>query len=47
MNKYNTSLSSLTGGRGMFRMNFNAYEKVPADVQEALLKAYEAEQEEE
>jgi elongation factor G len=31
----------------MFRMSFNAYEKVPADVQEALLKAYEAEQEEE
>lgn len=47
MNKYNTSLSSLTGGRGIFRMNFNAYEKVPADVQDALLKAYEAEQEEE
>jgi elongation factor G len=47
MNKYNTSLSSLTGGRGMFSMSFNAYEKVPADVQEALLKAYEAEQEEE
>ncbi len=47
MNKYATSLSSLTGGRGMFRMAFNAYEKVPADVQEALLKAYEAEQEEE
>jgi len=47
MNKYNTSLSSLTGGRGMFKMSFNAYEKVPADVQEALLKAYEAEQEEE
>lgn len=47
MNKYSTSLSSLTGGRGLFKMSFNAYEKVPADVQEALLKAYEAEQEEE
>jgi elongation factor G len=47
MNRYATSLSSLTGGRGMFSMSFNAYEKVPADVQEALLKAYEAEQEEE
>ncbi len=47
MNKYNTSLSSLTGGRGLFKMSFNAYEKVPADVQEALLKAYEAEQDEE
>ncbi len=47
MNKYNTSLSSLTGGRGMFKMSYNAYEKVPSDVQDALLKAYEAEQEEE
>ena len=47
MNKYNTSLSSLTGGKGMFKMNFNSYEKVPADVQDALLKAYEAEQEDE
>lgn len=47
MNKYNTSLSSLTGGKGMFKMSFNAYEKVPADVQDALLKAYEAEQDEE
>ena len=47
MNKYNTSLSSLTGGKGMFKMSFNAYEKVPSDVQDALLKAYEAEQEEE
>lgn len=47
MNKYNTSLSSLTGGKGMFKMNFNSYEKVPSDVQDALLKAYEAEQEDE
>jgi len=47
MNKYATSLSSVTGGRGMFKMTFNSYEKVPADVQEELLKAYEAEQEEE
>jgi elongation factor G len=47
MNKYATSLSSVTGGRGLFRMTYNTYEKVPADVQEELLKAYEAEQEEE
>lgn len=47
MNKYATSLSSVTGGRGLFKMAFNSYEKVPADVQEELLKAYEAEQEEE
>ncbi|HPR32311.1 MAG TPA: elongation factor G [Prolixibacteraceae bacterium] len=47
MNKYSTSLSSLTGGRGWFTLTFDAYEKVPADVQEELLKAYEAEQKEE
>ena len=47
MNKYTTSLSSITGGRGVFAMSFDGYEKVPSDVQEELLKAYEAEQEEE
>ena len=47
MNKYATSLSSVTGGRGLFKMTYNTYEKVPADVQEELLKAYEAEQEDE
>ena len=47
MNKYNTSLSSITGGRGVFNISFDGYEKVPAEVQDELLKAYEAEQEEE
>ena len=47
MNKYTTSLSSITGGRGVFSISFDGYEKVPADVQDELLKAYEAEQEEE
>ena len=47
MDKYATSLSSVTGGRGLFKMTYNTYEKVPADVQEELLKAYEAEQEDE
>jgi len=47
MNKYTTSLSSLTGGRGWFDMEYDAYEKVPAEVQDELLKAYEAEQSEE
>jgi elongation factor G len=47
MNKYSTSLSSLTGGRGWFTLTFDAYEKVPSDVQDELLKAYEAEQDEE
>ncbi len=47
MNKYSTSLSSLTGGRGRFTMKFAEYEKVPQEVQEELLAAYAAEQEDE
>ena len=47
MDRYTTSLSSLTGGRGYFQMEFDAYEKVPAEVQEELLKAYAEEQAEE
>jgi elongation factor G len=41
MSSYSTSLSSITGGRASFNMKFAAYELVPADVQEKLLKAYE------
>ncbi len=44
MNKYSTSLSSITQGRAMFTLKFSNYEKVPAEVQDELLKAYEAEQ---
>lgn len=44
MYKYSTSLSSVTQGRAMFSLRFSNYEKVPAEVQEELLKAYEAEQ---
>jgi len=47
MNKYSTSLSSITQGRAMFTLKFANYEKVPAEIQEELLKAYEAEQVEE
>ncbi len=47
MNKYTTSLSSITGGRGVFSMEYDNYEKVPSDVQDELLKAYAEEQEEE
>lgn len=47
MNKYSTSLSSLTGGRAMYTMKFGEYTAVPGDIQEELLKAYEAEQKEE
>jgi elongation factor G len=47
LNRYATSLSSITSGRGMFSMSFDAYQQVPADVQTALLKKYEEEQDEE
>ena len=40
MSSYSTSLSSISGGRASFTMKFAAYELVPTDVQEKLLKAY-------
>jgi elongation factor G len=47
MYKYSTSLSSLTSGSATFTMKFADYQQVPADVQEKLLKAYEAEEKDE
>ncbi len=44
MNKYSTSLSSITSGRGSYNMSYNDYQQVPMDVQTALLKAYEESQ---
>ena len=41
MNKYSTSLSSLTSGRATYGLKFADYQQVPSDVQTALLKAYE------
>ncbi len=46
MSNYSTSLSSLTGGRASFTMKFSEYELVPSDVQDRLLKEYEAEDDE-
>lgn len=46
MSSYSTSLSSITGGRSSFTMDFNSYELVPGDVQERLLKEYAESQEE-
>lgn len=46
MNKYSTALSSITNGRAMFSMSFDEYSQVPGDLQDELLKTYEAEQEE-
>ena len=47
MDRYSTSLSSLTSGRGTFTMKFAEYAQVPADVQQRLLKEYEESQKEE
>ena len=45
MSNYSTSLSSITGGSASFTMKFASYELVPTDVQDKLLKEYEAQQE--
>ncbi len=47
MNRYSTALSSLTSGRGTYTMSFAEYQQVPADVQTALLKAYEEQEKDE
>jgi elongation factor G len=47
MNKYSTALSSITGGRAMYTMKFSEYTQVPGDVQDAVIKAYSEEEEEE
>jgi len=47
MNKYSTALSSITGGRAMYSMKFAEYAQVPGDVQDAVIKAYSEEEEEE
>ncbi len=45
MSNYSTSLSSITGGRASFIMSFASYELVPGDVQDKLIKDFEAGQE--
>jgi elongation factor G len=44
MNKYSTTLSSLTSGRGTFSMKYAEYAQVPSDIQTVLLKKYEEEE---
>jgi elongation factor G len=46
MSTYSTSLSSISGGRASFSMRFASYELCPMDVQDKLLKEYEAMQKE-
>ena len=47
MSSYSTALSSLTGGRASFIMKFSSYELVPTDIQDKLIKDFEAKQTEE
>ncbi len=47
MSSYSTALSSLTGGRASFTMKFASYELVPSDIQDKLIKEFEAKQNEE
>ena len=47
MNKYATTLSSLSSGRATFTMTFAEYQQVPAEVQDKLLTAYEAQEKDE
>lgn len=47
LSSYSTSLSSLSGGRASFSMKFASYELVPMDIQDKLLKEYEASKKEE
>ncbi len=44
--KYATALSSISGGRATFEMEFAEYAPVPGDIQTELIKAHEAEEEE-
>lgn len=45
ISKYATALSSISGGRATFEMEFDEYSQVPGDLQNDLIKAYEDEQE--
>ena len=45
MNRYSTSLSSLTSGRGTYTMSYAEYAQVPGDVQEKLIKEFESAEE--
>jgi len=42
--KYATALSSISGGRATFEMEFDEYGPVPGDIQNDLIKTYEEEQ---
>ncbi|KGN79577.1 elongation factor G [Porphyromonadaceae bacterium COT-184 OH4590] len=47
VSSYSTALSSISGGRASFAMKFSSYELCPTDVQDKLIKEYEATQNDE
>lgn len=47
MNKYSTTLSSITSGRASYSMKFSEYQQVPAEVQSEIIKKYEEENKDE
>jgi len=47
MNRYSTTLSSITGGRAMYSMKFAEYSQVPGDIQNKLIEAFAAEDKDE
>ena len=47
MHKYSTSLGSLTGGRATYTMKFFEYQQVPGEIQEQLIKDFQAQKDEE
>lgn len=46
MMRYSNDLRSMTGGRGVFSMEFSNYENLPSHLTEEVIKAYKTEQEE-
>ena len=46
LSSYSTALSSITGGRASFTMEYSNYELVPSDVQQTLLDNYTEDTEE-
>jgi elongation factor G len=41
LNKYSTSLRSMTQGRGMHRQKFSHYEEAPLEIQNKLVEVFE------
>ena len=46
MLSYEPTLTSMTGGRGDFHMEFARYEEVPAQLRQKLIESLKAEKEE-